>query len=170
MFIDFDLITHPKYKYVLTSPYQHKLIHPIEDYSGIHAPLSADFMRRWPSAQSPLWVAPGPEDLPVVTFTGECLELASGYAWDGSTGPALDTVNFMRGSLVHDALYQVIAEMVHRGAIQHKGAAWWRLKRAADRELVAICAQDGMGWWRRQWVHAAVRLGGRPGERYQSWA
>ena len=32
------------------------------------------------------------------------LEIADGYAWDGPSGPAIDTKNFMRGSLVHDVL------------------------------------------------------------------
>jgi len=30
------------------------------------------------------------------------------YAWDGPSGPTIDTGNFMRGSLVHDALYQLM--------------------------------------------------------------
>ncbi len=34
--------------------------------------------------------------------------ISKGYAWDGPSGPTFDTLNFMRGSLVHDALYQLI--------------------------------------------------------------
>ncbi len=30
------------------------------------------------------------------------------YAWDGPSGPTIDTRDFMRGSLVHDALYQLM--------------------------------------------------------------
>ena len=30
------------------------------------------------------------------------------YAWDGPSGPTIDTRSFMRGSLVHDALYQLM--------------------------------------------------------------
>ena len=33
------------------------------------------------------------------------LIIKNGYAWDGPSGPTFDTKNFMRGSLVHDALY-----------------------------------------------------------------
>ena len=33
------------------------------------------------------------------------LTIRKGYAWDGPSGPTIDTLNFMRGSLVHDALY-----------------------------------------------------------------
>lgn len=38
------------------------------------------------------------------------LHIKAGYAWDGPSGPAIDTKNFMRGSLVHDALYQLMRE------------------------------------------------------------
>jgi hypothetical protein len=34
------------------------------------------------------------------------LVIEEGYAWDGPSGPTFDTKNFMRGSLVHDILYQ----------------------------------------------------------------
>ncbi len=36
------------------------------------------------------------------------LVLQKGYAWDGPSGPTIDTGDFMRGSLVHDALYQLM--------------------------------------------------------------
>lgn len=70
-----------------------------------------------------------------------------GYAWDGASGPAVDTADFIRASLVHDALYQAIAE----GLL----APSWR--KAADQALVRLAAEDGMPWLRRQWVYAAVR-------------
>ena len=38
------------------------------------------------------------------------LIIFSGYAWDGPFGPTIDTRSSMRGSLVHDALYQLIRE------------------------------------------------------------
>ena len=38
------------------------------------------------------------------------LVIQKGYAWDGPSGPTIDTENFMRGSLVHDALYQLFRE------------------------------------------------------------
>ena len=41
-----------------------------------------------------------------LTPTG-ALTIRKGYAWDGPSGPTIDTLNFMRGSLVHDALYQL---------------------------------------------------------------
>ena len=76
------------------------------------------------------------------------LEIGDGYAWDGPSGPAIDTKNFMRGSLVHDALYQLM-----RDAGLDK--AKWR--KAADEELARICREDGMTRLRAWWVRTAVR-------------
>jgi hypothetical protein len=36
------------------------------------------------------------------------LTVKAGYSWDGPSGPAMDTKSAMRGSLVHDCLYQLI--------------------------------------------------------------
>jgi len=76
------------------------------------------------------------------------LTLAKGYAWDGPSGPTIDTPDFMRGSLVHDGLYQLMRE----GLISRKHRAY------ADRLLRDICREDGMPWWRAQYVYVAVRL------------
>ena len=38
------------------------------------------------------------------------LVIKQAYAWDGPSGPSIDSKNFMRGSLVHDALYQVMRQ------------------------------------------------------------
>lgn len=36
------------------------------------------------------------------------LRVYAGYAWDGPSGPTLDTETWMRPSLVHDVLYQLL--------------------------------------------------------------
>ena len=38
------------------------------------------------------------------------LTIKKNYAWDGASGPVFDTQRIMRGSLVHDALYQLMRE------------------------------------------------------------
>jgi len=38
------------------------------------------------------------------------LVIRKGYAWDGPSGPTVDTRDSLRGSLVHDALYQLMRE------------------------------------------------------------
>ena len=40
----------------------------------------------------------------IVLYESRMLVIKKGYAWDGPSGPTIDTKNFMRGSLVHDAL------------------------------------------------------------------
>jgi len=69
------------------------------------------------------------------------------YSWDGPSGPTFDTSTFMRGSLVHDALYQLMREkyleQVHR--------------RYADQLLKEICLEDGMSAFRAWYVHRMVR-------------
>jgi hypothetical protein len=80
--------------------------------------------------------------------TDGVLEIGNGYAWDGPSGPTIDTKNFLRGSLVHDALYQLMRE-----AGLDK-AAW---RRTADEELVRFCREDGMSRVRAWWVLKAVR-------------
>lgn len=81
------------------------------------------------------------------------LTLRSGYAWDGPSGPSIDTPSFMRGSLVHDALYQ----LMRLGALD---ARRWR--DVADRELQRMCREDGMLRVRAWWVYQGVRLFGEP--------
>ena len=82
------------------------------------------------------------------------LTLRKGYAWDGPSGPTFDTLNFMRGSLVHDALYQLMWE-------GHLSIVRW--KDEADRALQRICREDGMSAIRAWWVYEAVKQFGKPG-------
>ena len=76
-----------------------------------------------------------------------CLMIKEGYAWDGASGPAVDTLTFLRGSLVHDALYQLIRE----------GLLPKSFRRAADSLLRDICIEDGMSRVRAWYVYRAVR-------------
>jgi hypothetical protein len=78
------------------------------------------------------------------------LTIQEDYAWDGPSGPAIDTKNFMRGSLVHDALYQ----LMRLGALD---AAVYR--KQADDLLRTICLEDGMSRLRAWWVYVGVRAG-----------
>ena len=75
------------------------------------------------------------------------LVIRKGYAWDGPSGPTIDTRSSMRGSLVHDALYQMIRE----GLLP----ATARLR--ADEELRRLCIEDGMWKWRAALWFRAVR-------------
>ena len=81
------------------------------------------------------------------------LRIKKGYAWDGPSGPTIDTLNFMRGALVHDALYQLMRE-------KHLDHDTYR--EVADRILQRICIEDGMSTLRAWWVYWGVRFGGGP--------
>jgi len=81
------------------------------------------------------------------------LTIRAGYAWDGPSGPAIDTKTFMRGSLVHDALY----ELMRLGHLDRKAC-----RAAADQVMQDICREDGMCRLRAWWVLRGVRwFGGR---------
>jgi len=84
------------------------------------------------------------------------LIIKAGYAWDGPSGPTIDTKNFMRGSLVHDALYQMI-----RLGFLDKNVC----RILADQELYTICREDGMGLPRANMVYYALRVFGNPASR-----
>lgn len=75
------------------------------------------------------------------------LTIRSGYCWDGPSGPTADTPSSMRGSLVHDALYQLI-----RNVALPRSA-----RDAADELLYRICVEDGMWKWRAWMWRRAVK-------------
>ena len=72
------------------------------------------------------------------------------YAWDGPSGITVDTKTFMRGSLVHDALYQLMNDSL----IQIDN------RKYADDLLKIHCKEDGMFAFRAWYVHLGVRLFG----------
>ena len=78
------------------------------------------------------------------------LVVKKSYAWDGPSGPTIDTPDFMRGALVHDALYQLIRMEVLPP----------RYRAYADLLLKKICLEDGMSSFRAGYVYLAVRLFG----------
>jgi len=76
------------------------------------------------------------------------LSIYNGYAWDGASGPAINNKTIIRGSLVHDALYQLI-----RSGKLNKSH-----RKYADEIFRDICLEDGMSKIRAYWVYWAVRL------------
>ena len=85
----------------------------------------------------------------VVLTAGGKLTIRKSYAWDGPSGPAIDTLDFMRGSLVHDALYQLMRlEELDRDIFREP----------ADRLLQKMCREDGMWRIRAWWVYLGVKF------------
>lgn len=73
--------------------------------AGYNYVLAADYAVK-------TWIRP---EMPIATeFIGLTLHgalyIKRGYAWDGPSGPAIDTQSMMRPSLIHDALYQLMRE------------------------------------------------------------
>ena len=81
--------------------------------------------------------------------TGQLI-IKQDYAWDGPSSPAIDTKNFMRGSLEHDALYQLMRE----------GLLPPEFRVIADERLREVCLEDGMSSIRAWWVYTGLRIGG----------
>ena len=78
------------------------------------------------------------------------LTLRTGFAWNGPSGPTIDTKNFMRGSLVHDAIYRLI---------RWKLVRWW-VRDYGDVLLYQICMEDRMSKFRATYVLKGVHEGG----------
>lgn len=117
------------YKYQLVEGYSVKIeIHPLQNIYE-------------PNAYNPLLK---------LSMDGT-LTIFAGYCWDGPSGPTVDSKNFMRGSLVHDALYQLIRQNklnpVHRDY--------------ADELLYQICIEDGMSKFRAKYVFQSVQWFGK---------
>lgn len=83
----------------------------------------------------------------VVLENNGLLKTKKGYTWDGASGPTIDTKNFLRGALVHDALYQLIRENLLE----------MKYRKDADQLLRDICREDGMSRLRSWYVYLAVR-------------
>ena len=98
-----------------------------------------------------------------LTTRGE-LTVYDEYSWDGPSGLTKDTPDFMRGSLVHDVLYQLLREgrlFDLTDDVKHDRKRHKRLRKAADKLLRKILKKDGMKWPRRWLVYRTVRWFGR---------
>lgn len=85
------------------------------------------------------------------------LTIYKSYAWDGATDAIKDGTD-MRGSLYHDALYQLLRET----DLDEK------YKANADRLYRAVCIEDGMPTWRADIQYEAIkRFGTKASEKKQ---
>ena len=89
-------------------------------------------------------------DVPYIKLNHEHGELIvmPGYAWDGPSGPTPDFKSSMRGSLIHDALYQLMR--------MNKLGIEWRPR--VDDLLMYCLIADGMPRWLARIYWLAVRL------------
>lgn len=94
----------------------------------------------------------------ILTEEGD-LTVEVGYAWDGPSGPVIDTTHNMRASLVHDALYQLMRE------------GWLNLtthRRKADKMFELMCVEDGVSTALARAFYYGLRAGGYPSARPES--
>lgn len=91
-----------------------------------------------------------------IAWSDNELIVSKGYAWDGASGPAIDTKTIMRASLVHDVMYQLLRdELIPQS---------WRTY--ADTLMYRICREDGMSRIRAYYIYWVLRLfGGRYAKR-----
>lgn len=81
------------------------------------------------------------------------LIIADGYAWDGPSGPVIDTDENLRASLVHDALYQLM-RYKKLNAKDHKDKA--------DKIFKNICIEDGVNRAIAHAYYLVLKAGGKP--------
>ena len=82
--------------------------------------------------------------------TNGVLFIKAGYAWNGPSGPTIDTPNFMPSSLMHDVMYQLFR-------MELLDVDRWR--KVVDQELRRISLEDGMNRVRAWYIYHSVRLG-----------
>ena len=85
--------------------------------------------------------------------SGGNLLVKSGYAWDGPSGPVIDTEENMRASLVHDALYQLM---------RNEELTTRTHRKAADLLFKNMCKEDGVSNFRASAYYKALRKFGKP--------
>lgn len=81
------------------------------------------------------------------------LTIKQSYAWDGPSGPVIDTKENLRASLVHDALYQLM---------RNKELVTSTHRKAADQIFKDLCKMDGVSNFRASMYYKALRKFGRP--------
>ena len=81
------------------------------------------------------------------------LTVKNGYAWDGPSGPVVDTNENLRASLVHDALYQLMRNGDLRAHVHRK---------TADELFRDLCKADGVSSFRANVYYRVLRRFGKP--------
>ena len=79
------------------------------------------------------------------------LWIRRGYAWDGASGPTIDTEDTIINSLIHDVFYQMMRE----GQLPEDPCF-----HIANNELKRIGIRSGMWTWRaNMWKNAVEKFG-----------
>lgn len=123
-------------KYRNINSYKYELMEPLlTEIPGLHGYISTAFIH----------------------LDDEILRVEKGYCWDGASGPTIDTKSTIRGSLVHDALYQ----LMRMGLLQQS------YKPLADQTFRRLILEDGMGKFRAWYYYNGVRFFGKGSAKVQ---
>lgn len=127
--LGFRRVDHPKYKYCSTAPHE------------FFFPELFDFF--FPHLLQPKIICGG-----FVKLLNPMIIIESGYAWDGPSGPTIDSVNFLAGSHGHDGLYQGM----------RTGELPQGVRPLADRLMRRVNLDCGMSRFRAWYTWKGVRL------------
>lgn len=75
-----------------------------------------------------------------------------GYWWDGASGPAIDSFDFMDASLLHDVYFQMMRE---------RNISIWNFPRA-NWAMFKMSRRYGMHWFRASYAWLTVTIFGFP--------
>ena len=81
------------------------------------------------------------------------LSVKKGYAWDGASGPIINTRDTLVASLVHDVLYQAMRLNLIKSSKENR--------KTADKNFFEILKMNGVNSIRRKVWYFAVRLFGK---------
>lgn len=90
---------------------------------------------------------------PYASLKDGILSVKRGYAWDGASGPIINTRDTLVASLVHDVLYQAMRLNLIKSSKENR--------MIADKNFFEILKMNGVNSIRRKVWYLAVRLFGK---------
>ena len=90
---------------------------------------------------------------PYASLKDGILSVKRGYAWDGASGPIINTCDTLVASLVHDVLYQAMRLNLIKSSKENR--------QIADKNFFEILKIHGVNSIRRKVWYFAVRLFGK---------
>lgn len=122
-------------------------MHPVIHYrelNGYKYALAATYVGELPELFGEVF------EHPMFSLRAGVLTVRPNYCWDGPSGPTFDSPCALRGSLVHDVLYQAM----------RLGLMPRTRRLAADDILYRLCREDGMGVIRAALWFRSLRIAG----------
>ena len=90
---------------------------------------------------------------PYASLKDGILSVKRGYAWDGASGPVINTRDTLVASLVHDVLYQAMRLNLIKPSKENR--------KIADKNFFEILKMNGVNSFRSKVWYLAVKLFGK---------